>query len=83
MIQIDDYDLPITVAQKIIKGTRTVRRSEIEKAFNTLACAYKKEPIDDDEFAEVDMFSNKDILEIGKYLIVYSEMHQDEDYECT
>ena len=83
MIQIDDFDLPITVAQKIIKGTRSVRRNEVQKAFSAFANAAMHEPTDDGEFVEVDMFSNKEILEISEYLKVYSEMHQEDDYYST
>ena len=57
MINIEDNDLPITVAQKIISGTRPYTPTPIEKAF----------------FVEetVDMFSVAEIKEIAEYLLCY------------
>lgn len=74
MIQIDDYDLPIQVAEKIIGGTKEVPASLLDKA------AYKaftgKELKDT---VHRDMFDLEEIKEIADYLIVYYEAHQNGD----
>ena len=51
MIQIEDNDLPITVAQKIITGTKTCIRSAAQKA------AYKVFSGSDEIDDTCDMFS--------------------------
>ena len=71
MIQIDDFDLPIHVAEKIIGGTKDMPPSLLDKA------AYKfftgKEI---GETVSKDMFDLKEIKEIADYLIVYYESHK-------
>lgn len=66
MIQINDFDLPIQVAEKIISGTKDVPASVLDKA------AYKaftgKEP---GETAHRDMFDLEEIKEIADYLVFY------------
>ena len=73
MIIIEDNDLPITVVQKIISGTRRSNASDFEKR---LAKAFTHDP----EAGEtIDMFSLDEILEISTYLKVYYDSHKDGD----
>lgn len=71
MIHINDNDLPITVAQKIINGTRPSDASPLEKC---LAQAITKNPCN-----TMDMFSLEDIKEIADYLMVYYNCHHSGD----
>ncbi len=74
MIQIDDYDLPIQVAEKIIGGTKEVPASMLDKA------AYKA--FTGKEIGETvhrDMFDLEEIKEIADYLTVYYEAHKNGD----
>lgn len=74
MIQIDDYDLPIQVAEKIIGGTKEVPASILDKA------AYKA--FTGKEIGETvseDMFELEEIKEIADYLMVYYQAHIDGD----
>lgn len=73
MIQINDNDLPITVAEKIISGTKLNTPSELMKS---LAKA-----VTGDEHAcdTVDMFDLEEIKEIADYLMVYYQSHQNGD----
>ncbi len=74
MIQINDFDLPIQVAEKIIGGTKEVPASMLDKA------AYKaftgKEV---GETVHKDMFDLEEIKEIADYLIVYYDAHKNGD----
>lgn len=72
MIQINDNDLPITVAEKIINGTKPNKYSTdgwkaLSKAVTGIECD------------TIDMFSLEDIKEIADYLIVYYESHKNGD----
>lgn len=70
MIQIMDNDLPITVAEKIIKGVKPYNATPAMKAF---AKAFTgNETASDTQ----DMFSLDEIKEIADYLIVYCNNHQ-------
>lgn len=74
MIQINDFDLPIQVAEKIIGGTKEVPASMLDKA------AYKA--FTGKEIGETvhrDMFDLEEIKEIAGYLIVYYEAHKNGD----
>ena len=73
MIQIDDNDLPITVAEKIVKGVKPNNPTPLMKS---LAKA-----ITGDEHASeyVDMFDLEEIKEIADYLMVYYQTHQKGD----
>lgn len=74
MIQIDDYDSPIQVAEKIIGGTKDVPASMLDKA------AYRA--FTGKELGETvhrDMFELEEIKEIADYLIVYYEAHKNGD----
>ena len=70
MIQINDFDLPIQVAEKIIGGTKDVPTSMLDKA------AYKA--FTGKEIGETvhrDMFELEEIKEIADYLMVYYQAH--------
>lgn len=71
MIQINDFDLPIQVAEKIIGGTKDVPASMLDKA------AYRA--FAGKEIGETvirDMFDLEEIKEIAGYLMVYYEAHK-------
>ena len=73
MIQINDYDVPIQVAEKIIGGTIEVSASMLDKA------AYKA--FTGKELGETvhrDMFGLEQIKEIAGYLMVYYEARKAE-----
>lgn len=74
MIQINDYDLPIQVAEKIIGGTKDVPASALDKAAYR---AFTGKEIG--ETKSIDMFDLEEIKEIAGYLIVYYEAHQNGD----
>lgn len=70
MIQINDFDLPIQVAEKIIGGTKDVPASKLDKA------AYRA--FTGKELGETlnkDMFELEEIKEIAEYLMVYYQAH--------
>ena len=74
MIQINDFDLPIQVAGKIIDGTKDVPATSLDKA------AYKA--FTGKEIGETvsrDMFDLEEIKEIADYLIVYYDAHKNGD----
>lgn len=71
MIVINDKDLPITVAEKIISGTKTYDTSP------TLTAIAKA--ITNDEELKEDMFTLEEIKEIADYLTVYYENHKNGD----
>ena len=73
MIQINDNDLPITVAEKIITGTKPYNPSELAKAFARALTG------DDNAGNTQDMFDLEEIKEIADYLMVYYNMHQHGD----
>lgn len=74
MIQINDFDLPIQVAEKIIDGAKEVPASVLDKA------AYRtftgKEL---GETKHIDMFALEEIKEIAGYLMVYYDAHKNGD----
>ena len=68
MIQIDDNDLPITVAEKIIKGTKPNKyTTDGWKALSKAVTGIERDT--------VDMFGLEDIKEIADYLMVYYQAH--------
>ena len=73
MIQIEDYDFPITVADKIIHGTRPYNPSPAAKAMAKALTG--EENVSD----TVDMFDLEEIKEIADYLMVYYNSHQNGD----
>ena len=70
MIQIDEHDLPIHVAEKIISGTKEVPASMLDKAAYR---AFTGKEIG--ETVSKDMFELEEIKEIADYLIVYYQAH--------
>lgn len=74
MIQIDDFDLPIQAAEKIISGTKKVPASILDKAAYRAFTGKELEGM-----AYRDMFELEEIKEIAGYLIVYYEAHQNGD----
>ena len=75
MIQIDDYDSPIQVAEKIIGGTRNVPASMSNKVVYK---AFTGEELG--ETMSINMFNLEEIKEIAGYLMIYYEAHQNRDY---
>ncbi len=71
MIQINDSDLPITAAEKIINGTKPYNPTEMIKALS--------KAITGNECDTQDMFDLEEIKEIADYLIVYYESHKNGD----
>lgn len=71
MIQINDNDLPITAAEKIVKGTKPYNPTEMMR---TLSKAITGKECDTQ-----DMFDLEEIKEIADYLIVYYESHKNGD----
>lgn len=71
MIVINGKDLPITVAEKIVSGTKIYDASPTLKAIT-------KAITNDDKLKE-DMFTLEEIKEIADYLIVYYETHKNGD----
>lgn len=72
MITINDNDLPITAAEKIISGTKpndSMPCEEFARAFG----------ISPEETKTCDMFTNEEIKEIADYLMVYYNSHQNGD----
>ncbi len=74
MIQINDNDLPITAAEKIINGTKnktaTLSDKLVYKAFTGKEVG---------DTVCIDMFDLEEIKEIADYLIVYYESHKNGD----
>ena len=75
MIQIEDTDSPITVAQKIINGKKLSTVTPIMKLGAALAFRPVPEP---GAQIEVDMFSDAEIREIAEYLLMYSKYHEED-----
>ena len=73
MIQINDNDLPITVAEKIINGNKPNNPTPLMKSL-------AKAVIGDEHASDsVDMFDLEEIKEIADYLMVYYEAHKNGD----
>lgn len=66
MIRIEDNDLPITVAQKLITATRTVNATLLHKTIYKSILGKVCE-----ETVEEDMFSDDDLREIADHLYTY------------
>jgi hypothetical protein len=73
MIQINDNELPITAAEKIIRGTKPNEATETMKAL-AKAITGNENACD-----TMDMFSLEEIKEIADYLMVYYESHKNGD----
>lgn len=78
MITINDNDLPITAAEKIITGTKPIDRDAWSMFMRAVALQETHEH-EEDPLATVDMFSLEDIEEIAHYLLLYCEAHKDGD----
>lgn len=72
MIQINDNDLPITVAEKIIKGTKPYNPTDFVRA------VVKAVTGDECTSDTQDMFDLEEIKEIADYLMVYYQAHKTE-----
>ena len=73
MIQIEDNDLPITVAEKIITGTKPFEPTPVVEALSKAITG--KEELEPTQ----DMFELEDIKEIADYLMVYYNNHPSGD----
>ncbi len=73
MIEIKDTDLPITVAEKIITGTKPYISTPLTKAVAKILTG------DEKAGDTVDMFDLEEIKEIADYLMVYYESHKGGD----
>lgn len=77
MITINDDDLPIEAAAKIIKGTRPYDPTPLSKAISkAIGIALMGK---DDACTEEDMFDIDEIKEIADYLNVFYEANKDKD----
>ena len=68
MIQIEDNDLPITAAAKIIRGTKPYNPTPMMKAMS--------KAITGEDSNTQDMFDLEEIKEIADYLMVYYNSHE-------
>lgn len=73
MITINDNDLPITVAEKIITGTKPYNPTAAIKAFCTVITGDESAP------NTIDMFDIEEIKEIADYLMAYYDNHGNGD----
>lgn len=73
MIKIEDNDLPITVSQKIINGTKEFEASKAMKALRKAVTGI------DEDVCTCDMFELEEIKEIADYLMVYYNAHKEGD----
>lgn len=71
MIEINDADLPITIAEKIITGTKPYAATPLAKEIVKAITGSEA------EHESVDMFNLKEIKEIADYLMVYYESHKE------
>ena len=72
MIEIKDTDLPITVAEKIITGTKPYNPTMLTKM------VVKALTGDEEAGDTIDMFDLEEIKEIADYLLLYYESHKEE-----
>ena len=74
MIQINDNDLPIMVAEKIINGTKPyIPTTDFMKALAKAVTG------DEHSMDTQNMFNLEEIKEIADYLMVYYQAHQNGD----
>ena len=83
MITINDTDLPITVAEKIINAKRETATSLGRALF---ALSYKiangNDPSQEElDTAKPDLFTDEEIEELAEYLLVYVKTHKETNYE--
>ena len=81
MITIENNDLPITAAEKIIKGTKPRNEDDAMSFFLRAIFGDPKATREEgkDALETVDMFSLEDIEEIARYLLTYCEAHKNGD----
>lgn len=81
MITIENNDLPITVAEKIIKGTKPRNEDDALSVFLRIIFGDPKVTREEGEDAleTVDMFTLEEIEEIARYLLLYCEAHKSGD----
>lgn len=73
MITINDNDLPVTVAEKIITGVKPYKPTE---AMKMVAKVF----VNSEHACDTqDMYDLEEIKEIADYLLVYYEAHQNGD----
>lgn len=73
MIEIKDNDMPITVAEKIITGTKPYNPTPLMRAMGKAITG------SDTACDTLDMFDLEEIKEIADYLMMYYESHKDGD----
>lgn len=78
MITINNNDLPITAAEKIITGTKP-RDLNAWSMFMKAVALQEPHEVDEDALASVDMYTLEEIEEIAHYLILYCEAHKNGD----
>ena len=66
MIQINDEDFPITSADKIIHGTKTVKASLLDKVVYNAMVGNEC-----NDYVEKDMFDDDELLEIAYHILAY------------
>ena len=71
MIQINDNDLPIVVAEKIITATKPYKPTEVMKALAVVLTG------DENAGETQDMFTYDEIAEIRDYLTAYLNNNED------
>lgn len=71
MIEIYDTDLPITVADKIITGTKPYVATQLTRAIAKVITGSETAA------ESIDMFDIDEIKEIADYLMVYYESHKE------
>lgn len=81
MIEIYDTDMPITVADKIITGTKPFVATPLARAIAKTITGSETATITGSETADdsIDMFDIDEIKEIVDYLMVYYESHKEGD----
>ena len=73
MIQIEDTDMPIDVAKKIVTGTKVIELTPMMQSIRKTVTG------NDSDNCECDMFELEEIKEIADYLMVYYNSHQNGD----
>lgn len=71
MIQIDDYDTPMQVAEKLISGTMEVEANVVDKA---MMRAFGGEEVNK---IRRTLFDLEELKEIAGYLLVYYNAHKE------
>ena len=77
MIIINDYDDPITIAQKLIHGTQEPKSEEEQTASEKLANAISKSF--GLERGTPDILTKEEIKELADYLNTWYEAHKDNE----